>query len=351
LTVIISLVAGCGFHSAAPDAGPDAGACDGPCAPVTLAAGLVLPVDVAVNDRQVYWLEYGGQNQGLCGTVNRVGKLDGCPQADAGCVDQIAWERFQVAAMALGDSDVCWIEFYPEMREIHCLALATGAIRKMVDNRKNTDSIVIDSGNIVFADAGSSRALADGQIAQVPLGAGPTAVTTLVSGRPEPTTVAADAAGLYWGEDGKSDATGAVWAAARDGSGVRPLASGQRGPRSLRVAGDYVYWTNELSGEVMRVRRDGSAQAETIASAQSAPIALVVDSDSVYWLDYGTPPNRLDGVLMRAALDGSGAAPLATGIPTAAALAVDDQFVYWVNQGTEQNNYLDGYLRKIRKQN
>jgi hypothetical protein len=253
--------------------------------------------------------------------------------------------------MALGDSDVCWIEWYPEMREIHCLALATGGIRKMVDNRKNTDSIVIDSGDIVFADAGSSRALADGQIGQVALGAGPTAVVTLVSGRPEPTTVAADGAGLYWGEDGKSDATGAVWAAARDGSGMRLIASGQRGPRSLRAAGDYVYWTNELSGEVKRARKDGSAAAETIASGQNAPIALVVDSGAVYWLNYGTPPNRLDGALMRAALDGSGQLPLAGDIPTAAALAVDDQFVYWVNQGTMQSNYLDGSLRKIRKQN
>src|SRR4051812_25689820 len=75
--------------------------------PQQMVGGLVLPVALAVNDRHVYWLEFGPQNQGLCGIVSRVEKTAAC---DAGCVDVLTDMRFLVLSLALGKNDVCWLE-------------------------------------------------------------------------------------------------------------------------------------------------------------------------------------------------------------------------------------------------
>src|SRR2546430_611659 len=119
-TLVCLLVCGCtGFQPGATP--PD-------YTPSLLAAGLVLPVALAVNDRHVYFLEFGPQNQGLEGTLSRVDKQAGCAQADAGCRDLLADMRFLVVSLALAPDDACWLEFYDNMRELWCLQLSTARL-------------------------------------------------------------------------------------------------------------------------------------------------------------------------------------------------------------------------------
>ena len=167
------------------------------------------------------------------------------------------------------------------------------------------------------------------------------AVTTLASGLDTPTNVTADADGIYW-----TDA-GGLHAAARDGSNPRLVAAGLDSPSLVKPQGEWLYFAEK--GKIERIQKDGSGLA-LIANAQT-PYDLAVDSAGVYWLDQGTPPNYLDGQVMRADLDGKHARTVADHQPYLSAITSDADTLYWVYEGTEPANYLDGALWRAPKTN
>jgi hypothetical protein len=297
--------------------------------PAMMVGGLVLPVGVAVNDRHVYWLEFGPQNQGLCGMVSRVEKAAAC---DAGCADVLTNMRFLVVSLALGSDDVCWLEYYDAMREIHCMSIATGQIRKLAGSQPYAFNLFSDGSNLYWVNGGKNGAVQTSAIAQ-------SGVSTLESGLDTPVNVAVDADGLYW-----TDA-GGLHAASRDGQNARAVATGLDQPSLVKPQGDWLYFAEK--GKVERIKKDGSG-LELIANAQT-PYDLEVDAAGVYWLDQGSPPNYLDGQVMRADLDGKKARAIADHQPYLSAMAIDADDVYWVYEGTESANYLDGALWRAPK--
>jgi hypothetical protein len=299
--------------------------------PSMMVGGLVLPVGVAVNDRHVYWLEFGPQNQGLCGMVSRVEKSAAC---DGGCADVLSDMQFLVISLALGSDDVCWLGYYDAMREIHCMAIATGQIRTLADNLPYAFNLFSDGGNLFWSNGGKTGALQTSVIAQG-------GVTTLASGLDTPTNVSADADGLYW-----TDA-GGLHAAARDGSGARVVAAGLDSASLVKPGGDWLYFAEK--GKIERIKKDGSGL--TLIANPQTTYDLAVDAAGVYWLDQGTPPNYLDGQVMRADLDGKHARTVADHQPYLSAITIDADTIYWVFEGTESANYLDGALWRAPKSN
>src|SRR5262249_40604757 len=63
----------------------------------------------------------------------------------------------------------------------------------------------------------------------------------------------------------------------------------------------------------------------TIVSGLGKPEDIVTDGLHIYWTDLA------DDTIWRAALDGSGALPIAAGQYHPLRIAVDDQYVYWSN--------------------
>jgi hypothetical protein len=299
--------------------------------PSMMVGGLVLPVGVAVNDRYVYWLEFGPQNQGLCGMLSRMEKSAAC---DAGCADVLTNMRFLVISLGLGSDDVCWLEFYDAMREIHCMSIASGQIRKLADNLPYAFNLFSDGSSLFWANGGKTGAVQTTVIAQG-------GVTTLASGLDTPVNVSADAEGLYWTD------TAGLHAASRDGTNARVVAAGLDSASLVKPEGDWLYFAEK--GKVERIKKDGSGLM-LIANPQT-PYDLAVDSAGVYWLDQGTPPNYVDGQVMRADLDGKHARTVADHQPYLSAMTVDADTIYWVYEGTGAANYLDGALWRAPKTN
>jgi hypothetical protein len=306
-------------------------------APSLLAGGMVLPIAVAVNERHVYWLEWGPQHQGLEGSLARVDKLSGCAQADAGCIDVLGDMRFLVLSLALGPNDACWLESYDDMRQLLCMALQTGQIRRVTDNQPFAFSLFTDGQDLYWVNGGN-----DGAVVRNPFNRN--SPTILVSGRNQPTSVCADGEGIYWTEE----TPGAVYAAGRDGEVPRALATSLSAPRSVKVHGEWVYFAEETSGTVSRAKKDGSA-VEVLALGLLTPVELAVDGGGVYLIAMGTPPNFLDGEVRRLDHDGQHARTVAAEQRYLSGLTVDADAIYWIAEGTEAANYLDGALWRATK--
>jgi hypothetical protein len=236
------------------------------------------------------------------------------------------------------------------------------------------------------ASCGSSHTPPAGTDGGAAADGGTSAATLLAGSLPSPSGLALDATSAYLVTVAPADAgsslaqvvaipkvgggsrvlapnlpTSAQWVPARslavDGSGVYlfvdgtptrvPLAGGA--PVSLaarepalwpEVALDdqFLYWTNGgfFGGGVVRRLAKSGGTATDLVSRQDTPTSIAVDATRVYWV------NRLaGGVLMSAALDGSGASPLGNlGGDSNPHLALDAQSAYWS---------VNGYLAAVPK--
>jgi len=99
-----------------------------------------------------------------------------------------------------------------------------------------------------------------------------------------------DATSIYWTDS----LSGTVMKVALSGGTPTTLASGQGGgPNGIAVDSVSVYWANG-GGAVMKVPLGGGTPT-TLAFGQNNPECIVVDSTSVYWTD------AFGGTVMKAA--------------------------------------------------
>ncbi|WP_437661619.1 hypothetical protein [Sorangium sp. So ce1182] len=83
-----------------------------------------------------------------------------------------------------------------------------------------------------------------------------------------------------------------------------PIAAGQPFPGGLAVDGEYLYWTNQLEGTVMRAPKprtpDETVQATPLVRNQRRPGAIALQDDVLYWVNEGSPgPQERDGAILR----------------------------------------------------
>lgn len=58
--------------------------------------------------------------------------------------------------------------------------------------------------------------------------------------------------------------------------------------RAVAIDNTHIYWTEETSGQVMRIVKDGSAKPQVVATGQSKPWGLVLTTSNVIWSNSGS---------------------------------------------------------------
>jgi hypothetical protein len=104
----------------------------------------------------------------------------------------------------------------------------------------------------------------------------------LAAGFSAPEDIAIDERNVYITDIGDNT----VWKISQDGGAKQSIATNQAKPYRVAVDDQYVYWTCQLGGAILRRRKDLSDTVVPILSAQG-PTGLVVDSTHIYWFNSG----------------------------------------------------------------
>jgi hypothetical protein len=76
------------------------------------------------------------------------------------------------------------------------------------------------------------------------------------------------------------------------------LADGRNGLDSIAVDSTNVYWTEYLSGQVLRCAIGGCNKNPTpIATGRTRPYRIVLNTTSVFWTDFGSDDGGAGAVL------------------------------------------------------
>ena len=120
---------------------------------------------------------------------------------------------------------------------------------------------------------------------------------------------------LYWTDT----AEGTIREASLDGSGPRPIVTGQTAPAGVAIDSSHIYWADAGigtgTGTIMAANLDGTG-VTTLVSGQNVPAGVAVDSSHIYWVDQN------GGTIMAANLDGSGVTTLESGLNSPFGVAV-----------------------------
>jgi hypothetical protein len=153
-----------------------------------------------------------------------------------------------------------------------------------------------------------------------------------ISGNGELQGLALDGAHIFIAD---SFATGTVYRANIDGSGLAPILFGVGGDLfGVAAVGGHVYWSNDAAGAIGRANLDGSEPEPNFITGLEGPETLAADGAHLYWTDR-------DFTIGRANLDGSAVdEQLVTNTSTTKSqnslqgLAVDGGHIYWSSWGS-----------------
>lgn len=313
------------------------GACtNGACQPVVIAHAPA-PFSVVLDDARVYWVSVGPgsvwSGPGEIWSVKKDGTdlrmvatgLDG-PQAVFADSSNLFWTELNAGRLWRADRN--------------------GANAIVIYDRGagGAFNLVADATSVYWVDYYQSQS-----IQKVPRGAGPDAgVPTIVAANQRyPFGIAQDANNIYWSDREGSfmgplpdgGIPGRIWMAPKDGSSSPVLlATDQANPFHVAVDATSLYWVDNGSGSVMRLRFGETTPTEVLHV--SAPYGVAVDNANVYVTSLGEYQG--DGKLLSVPKGGGAAFVMASGLPGPTRLAVDDTAVYWAN-------HYGGTVMKIAK--
>ena len=176
-------------------------------------------------------------------------------------------------------------------------------------------AVAVDASHVYFTDGFS--------VSKKPLGGG--SITQLATGQAieAGASIAVDDESVYW----PNRNLGTVMKAAKDGSSMETVASGQASPMRVALDDTHVYWVNTVDpGAVMSTPKSGGAP-ESIADNQHGPSALAVGPAHVAWTTTG------DQTIWLAQKGGGQATKIASG-HFSTAIALDDKHIYWLRSDT-----------------
>lgn len=293
---------------------------DAQCQPVELASGQQMPSFVHLDATHLYWT-----NQGGAGAVMRLSKQGGTPE-------HVASTDFPPGGLAVDDTTVFWSEFGSpgsvwrlDKSDIGSTtdptALATGQGTSITLTLDATTVFWATPGTVrkVPKTGGSVKTLAhnqgqpftlleelgvlywtntlSGEVMRFDDTVPDAGVETLATGQAYPVGLAMDLANLYWSNfqgSASGDAPRVMMMAKINMSEPVVLADDQAGPSAITAFGDELFWTNNVGGSVMRMKKVNGTPTQ-IADGQGAPAGITVDADRIYWV------NRDDGRVMAVA--------------------------------------------------
>ena len=158
------------------------------------------------------------------------------------------------------------------------IAVAIGQIK--------TWAVAVDEANIYWTDCGTNPTAQDGRVMRMSKSTGQ--VVALISNQSCPTTIALDAAYVYWLGGATSART--ISRVPKDG-GAPEILVRDNDIRALAVDDAALYWTScdvrGSSSAVMQMPKQGSGTdaVQKISATTSCANDLAIDADNVYWID------------------------------------------------------------------
>jgi hypothetical protein len=258
-----------------------------PASPTVISGGHVYPTAIAVNPYGVYWVD-GGSNSMYQGGLWWVDNNNGLYQV--GTTSQI-----NGVSLASNTTTLYWFDESTTPNPASLLTVAAGSL--------NTPTSPGTGGGCPIA-------------------------TVL------------DATTIYWLDTGCFAGSGALyeWSLSLSGTPTRLIpTSPLNGPYSHRIAVDAngVYLFESQSGSILRAPLTPGAPAFLVPSASANGVA--VDANNIYWTD-GT-----QNAILYAPLAGGAGTPLVTGQNSPYDIVLDANSIYWTN------NANPGSVMKVAK--
>ncbi len=277
------------------------------CQPLLIAQGQSSPGEIAIDDNQIYWTNYGS------GTVMRSSK-DGKTSVVAADNQASVW------GVAVSGKQLFWAN-----------AASTGsAWKSSTDGSMASEKVYSSTGKMRGVAADSDYlfiAHYEGNgVVRYNLGD----ATTALYPAQKPNDITLDADSAYWSNEEGSlvrlDRT------APTGTTPQELLGGLNRPRGVAVDDKNVYViaagnVNGADGALYRLPKAGGVAVE-LASSLHNPRELAVDKTHVYFTCYG------DGTVQRIPKGTSAGGPrevIASGQQFPLGIAVDDRYVFWIN--------------------
>lgn len=265
------------------------------CEPLELASGGSEPLDIAVDDTTVYWVDsvarkimtvpIGGGNAAVFIEADP----DFSPRSLAVSADSLYYtdsglehvvrssfdgEIFEI----LGEGQTYPLAIAIDAANAYWTSADLGTVMKapidgggdavaLATDQASPLGVVVDATHVYWVNEG-------GSVMKVPIEGGD--LVTLAEGQAKPQDIAVGATHVYWTNDG-----GTVMAAPIEGGSPITLAEGQRNPRRIAIDDASAYWTND-DGSVRKVPF-GGGDPITLAEGQEHPLGIAVDGTSVYW--------------------------------------------------------------------
>lgn len=327
--------------------GPDAPVASGPCTFDTCITEpfldtLYAPVAVVAAGTYVSFVEVGttipmASGKGWLSRVPTSGtcKARDCFQTidDLLTAGETEGQLAYNTRLAVGGSDICYVQSYasPVQHKILCFDLQTLGKRALATGAGAVQDLWIGAAEARWAMGGGSTYSADSGVRAKPLVAG--SVKPVVGGRISVLSVASDGTSTFLTELGASVDGGGLVGVALPDAGVYPLSTGRSFPTRAAVHAGYVYWVEKGARKIMRVKADGTAQAEVLASTRERPDVLRVDPTGVYWIDIGA--TKEEGAVEHTGLTGGQVDLMMKDLVDVYGLSVDDTHVYVSTAGAQ----------------
>lgn len=285
---------------------------------------------LAVDRNAAYWIDEAD------GTLTRVPKRGGVTML----IFSATGGAFTGSeSIAVDDTDIYWTAQTKQ----------TSALSHMNKNGGKTTTVASGSSasplTCVVVDFGAMYWVSGGAIMKASKDGG--AAASIAGGQHGANCVAVDDDRVYWsvgGTDAKQYKDGAIVAAAKKGGAPKVVVKDAERAANVHVDESNVYW---VSGDkVMKAAKAGGA-ATAIATAPGPVGDLALDARFAYFTSY---KSGSDGVVVRVPKDGSSTAEtIAKDQNQPAGIAVDNDAVYWTCRGTEEKQYHDGTVNKAPK--
>lgn len=233
----------------------------------TLASGLMCPCDIVVDSTSVYWTEYT-HGDITRGAIKKVGIA-------GGTVSTLVSGYYKIVGLAVVDStSVYWQELYNGLvpGKIYKISINDGTVTTLTSGYFST-GITNDNTSIYWSD---------GDIRKIDINGGDVTTIAVDPTKSVAYDIAVDSTSVYWltgdGNLNKAD---------KNGGNVTTIATGQTSGRRIAVDSNSVYWTVYENGGVVYKADKNGGTLTVLISGLFYPLGIALDSTSVYWTEVG----------------------------------------------------------------